>query len=141
MIKRSFSEMLLAILICMTVSISAFAVDIGDNKENSHVTRAEFAKYFAEMLRNKGLGDRYDDSAPFVDVGADSIYAKDVEMLYELGIINGDGNGVFRPDDYITYGEIAAMTTRLFVTDERCISQCCRRDRKCSYFKSRDCYD
>ena len=103
----------------MTVSISVFAVDIGDNKENSHVTRAEFAKYFAEMLRNKGLGERYEDSVPFVDVTADSIYAKDVEMLYELGIINGDGNGIFRPDDYITYGEIAAMTTRLFVTDER----------------------
>ena len=81
MIKRSFSAMLLAILICMTVSISAFAVDIGDNKGNSYVTRAEFVKYFAEMLRGKGLGERYEDSAPFVDVTADSRYAKDVEML------------------------------------------------------------
>ena len=47
-------------------------------------------------------------AAPFSDV--DGHWAADeLEMAYEVGIINGDGDGRFRPDDSISRGEFVKM--------------------------------
>lgn len=48
-------------------------------------------------------------ASPFSDVPADAWYAQDVADLREMGIINGDPDGRFRPDDPLTRAEAARL--------------------------------
>ena len=34
---------------------------------------------------------------------------KHINELYEMGVVNGDGNGNFRPNDKITRADVAIM--------------------------------
>lgn len=44
-----------------------------------------------------------------------------IEVLSDLDIVYGYGNGSFRPDGYITRGEVCAIITRTLVGDENCV--------------------
>ena len=50
----------------------------------------------------------------FSDVNNDSWYATDVYKCSEYCLMNGDDDGKFRPDDYITRAEATAVLVRLF---------------------------
>ena len=40
-------------------------------------------------------------------------YRENIEHLYRCGVINGDGNGYFRPKDSITRAEVATILCTL----------------------------
>lgn len=54
-----------------------------------------------------------DDTSVFNDI-IGHWAREDIEYLYEKGIVNGDGNGSFIPDGYVTRAEFVAMITRAF---------------------------
>lgn len=49
----------------------------------------------------------------FSDVAADAWYANDVRQAYELGIINGKGNGKFDPEGNLTLAEAITMACQV----------------------------
>jgi len=69
------------------------------------ITRIKFAKMLGSVIG----ADRISNSGiPFSDVDDDSD-AEYLKGLYALGIIKGDGNGNFCPDDLITLEEAASV--------------------------------
>lgn len=54
----------------------------------------------------------------FADVPAGASYAAAVEELAEAGIITGDENGHFNPNNTITRAEVAAMICRMMYGEE-----------------------
>ena len=50
----------------------------------------------------------------FADVPTDAWYAEAVNAMAKGGLVNGKGDGLFHPDDTITYGEFAAILARLY---------------------------
>lgn len=72
------------------------------------VTRAEFA---AMLARSLGLADTAEQSL-FADVPADGWYAGAVAAASKAGLIDGYGDGTFRPKERITREQMAAMIAR-----------------------------
>lgn len=72
-----------------------------------HMTRAEFA---AAVVRALGLEP--EATAAFSDVAADAWYAPYVGTASAFGIIQGFGDGTFRPGGIITRQEAAVMLAR-----------------------------
>lgn len=72
------------------------------------VTRAEFA---ALLVRGLGLSPAAAGNT-FKDVASGAWYARDVATAVAAGLINGYGDGTFRPEQVITREELAAMSMR-----------------------------
>lgn len=73
------------------------------------ITRAEVV---AVVNRLQGLSDAAKaagGATAYTDVPADAWYAGDVNLATQMGIITGDGNGLFRPDDQVKYEEAVKM--------------------------------
>lgn len=68
------------------------------------LTRAEFA---TAVLRLIGYGENYAGKAEFSDVKEEDWFYGSVASISALGIMKGDGNGCFRPDDPISMPEAA----------------------------------
>ena len=71
------------------------------------VTRGSFAIYIARLLGESEIGNV--EEAVFFDVSADSRTAHAVKILVERGIITGNPDGSFRPDEPITTQEAIKM--------------------------------
>jgi hypothetical protein len=71
------------------------------------ITRSQFAAMIARALELKPKG-----AYAFKD-GANQWYAKDVQALYEAGIITGYGDGTFGGGDKLTRQQAAAMIERM----------------------------
>ena len=85
----------------------------GSFKPNGHITRAEFAAILSRVFDITG-GDH--TSAVLKDV--DSHWAKrELEQLAKAGVINGYGDGTFRPDNTITREEMVVMLSRIVNLD------------------------
>lgn len=86
--------------------------DDGLYHPDANLTRQEFA---VMLWRAFGDGVDYDDvELPFTDAGQIGGWAKDaVCAMYRLGVVNGDGNGAFRPAASVSRQEAAAMLGRL----------------------------
>ena len=54
----------------------------------------------------------------FTDVNESEWYAESVESVYELGLMNGIGAGLFSPDTNVTVAEIITMTARARATHD-----------------------
>lgn len=84
----------------------------GDNDRifapKRNITRAEFA---ALVVRSLGLNELEADNT-FSDVAATKWYAGSVAAAAAAGIVQGDGNGKFRPDAQVSREELAAMVVR-----------------------------
>ena len=96
-------------------SYITFAVNSGiiktDDFDNfdRNATRAEVAYIFANVL-----GDiEIDNSTVISDVDENTKYGDSIKKLYSAGILEGDGDGSFRPDDSITRAEAAAILLRV----------------------------
>lgn len=85
---------------------------IGDNLFGigSNILRQD-----AAVLCYRTLGETGQTaSAPITDAEQVSGYAKEaVDTLYEMGLLQGDGDGRFRPLDSLSRAEAAALLTRL----------------------------
>ena len=65
-----------------------------DEKPDSSVTRAEFAKMIADLL---GISADYSSSDYFTDVPSNNPYSGEVGAVASLGIMNGVGGNEFCP--------------------------------------------
>lgn len=75
------------------------------------ITRAEFTSLVVQALQYESDGA---SNQVFADVPLDLWYSPDIQIAFEEGIIHGDENGLFRPDDLITRAEIATIIHRTF---------------------------
>lgn len=75
---------------------------------NQNITRAQFA---AIIVRALGLSDKGGIS-PFADVRADDWFAGAVAKAHEYGLLQGYGDGTFRPRNLITRQEAMAILRR-----------------------------
>ena len=74
------------------------------------ITRAEVV---AVVNRLQGLSDAAKaagGATQYTDVPSTEWYAGDVNLATQMGIISGDGNGLFRPNDQVKYEEAVKMT-------------------------------
>ena len=51
--------------------------------------------------------------APFTDVAEDAWYAQAVDIMYNLGLLQGDGNGNFNPDALIDHQQFMTILARI----------------------------
>lgn len=72
------------------------------------VTRGEFAKIVHGLATLSVNG-----TAKFSDVDAEDLYGSAILALADYGIINGYGDGTFRPEAYITRAEAVTIINRL----------------------------
>ena len=73
------------------------------------ITRAEAV---AVINRLQGLSDAAKAAggkSQYTDVKADAWYAGDVNLATQMGIVAGNGNGLFRPEDQVKYEEAVKM--------------------------------
>lgn len=83
--------------------------DDGGFHPQDALTRAELCQLVAVALQC-----RYPSNAsPFDDVDDDAWYAPAVIALYNRGMVQGDGNGKFHPEDTVSHQEFFAVMGRL----------------------------
>jgi len=79
-------------------------------------TRAEAAYIFSGSVSAKGL-PQINDIKP-ADVSSDTPYADSIILLYNAGILRGDGKG-FAPDGSLSRADACAIISRLILPAER----------------------
>jgi hypothetical protein len=82
--------------------------DDGGFKLDDTITRAEFAAVVCRMI---GLGNAAEADADdvFTDVPAGHWAAGYITMAYQAGIVEGNGDGTFKPDKDVTYEQVIKM--------------------------------
>lgn len=78
----------------------------GSVRPTESVTRSQMA---AIILRLKNTPESSTYSGVFTDVTSTAWYASAVQTAYDLGIINGYGDGKFGPEDPVTYEQVYKM--------------------------------
>ena len=73
------------------------------SRQADYVRRDEFAQMVVNMMGQADVAKTLENSVYFTDI-ADSPYNGAVNLLAQLGYISGNGNGVYNPNEYITYG-------------------------------------
>lgn len=117
----------ISILLCITLCIScvAFAsseydsaisrvcgvgimgnVEDGDFRADDTITRAEFTTVALRML---GVFSVSQAATSFLDVPSDHWASGAIAMASDMNLINGKGNGVFAPEDNVTFAEAAKI--------------------------------
>ncbi len=74
------------------------------------LSRAEMCALFVKALRYPLSGT---GTSVFSDVDAEIWYAPYIETMFRLGLVNGDGNGTFRPKDSISHEEFLTLLGRV----------------------------
>ncbi len=80
----------------------------GTFRPNGNITRAEMAAIICRVIGKEEVGS-VKTATDFDDVEEDSWASGYIKVASDAGIINGDGNGSFRPDDDVTYEEAIKM--------------------------------
>ncbi|NOU87227.1 hypothetical protein GC102_15745 [Paenibacillus sp. LMG 31460] len=78
----------------------------GTFRSDAQVTRAEVAQMFYNLLKNQEVNT---SGIQFADVSENAWYAKAVNTLASLGIINGYEDGTFAPNKAITRAEFTII--------------------------------
>ena len=87
--------------------LKALGIIAEDVDASETVTRGKAAFYVARMMGTTYTNTQY--KGVFADVPQSNEYALAIETLADLGIVSGDGNYNYRPDDNLTYYEAACM--------------------------------
>ena len=66
----------------------------------------------ATVVNSNGFEKQKTYNNEFTDVPASEWYASEVKNAYELGLMNGNGDGTFRPDGSISIAEAVALASR-----------------------------
>ena len=85
-----------------------FGYPDGSFGPDRNMTRAEAAQMFYNLLKNKNV----DAEPAFDDVPEGAWYATPVNVMAELGIVNGVGDDKFEPNREITRAEFTTMAMR-----------------------------
>ncbi len=124
-LKKTFLPLCIVFILTLSI-VNSFAMDelqydysqqLTEEKSEGNVTRGEFTEYLSNFLRKKGILINCENELAFSDIALTHPYYKDIIYLKRLSIIKGVGNDKFRPDDNITFQEVAAMFSRIFLTD------------------------
>lgn len=87
----------------------------GSFRPEANVTRGQFASYLVRALGQEDEAQKLQRakfSGGFSDVAAGHVFAGDIRMAQETGIIKGFNDGTFRPENPILRNEMAAMIVR-----------------------------
>lgn len=76
-------------------------------QQNTAIGRGQFVSLLCEAMGYTTLG--YENKQVFNDVPPASAYADAIRAAYDMGIINGSGDGNFYPDRAVTLNEAAKM--------------------------------
>jgi len=135
-ISKIISLLLVFILVCPLINVTAFAEDthtidtysynllkglgatnegIDTSNENATVTRAQYVYMLAKLM---GYKDQpINDANPFTDV-EDGIYSGAIYYLRSLGIVNGVSADKFDPDGYVSLEVAYVMSLRAMDYDD-----------------------
>ncbi len=143
--RKLISWLLCAALICsvLPVGVSAAFTDIPDQdtalaagvlqsmgivsgvadglySPQTKLTRAQFCVFMVHTLGLKEQVNTYAQKALFRDVKPGNWYTGYVNLAYSNNLLSGYGNGLFGPDDPLTYGQTATLLLRLlgYTSDE-----------------------
>ena len=94
--------------LCVYQILSGF--EDGSFRPKDTLTRAQFCAMIASAL-NLPAGRR----EQFSDVDADAWYARAVLALADMGFISGYGDGSFRPENPVTFQEMAVILDKMAV--------------------------
>lgn len=86
--------------------------DDGYIHPTDNINRAEVAAIFFRLLKEDVRQANLTDTHSFNDVDADMWYNTSVATMAKMGIVTGDPDGSFRPEDSITRAEFAAIAAR-----------------------------
>lgn len=92
----------------------------GQLHENDPVTRAQIVVLLYRSLTSDSKS-AISDISPFADIANETWYYDAVTVLSSAGIINGC-DGLFRPNDTLTYGQLIAILTRFVEPKEATMS-------------------
>lgn len=81
-------------------------------KPEGNITRAEVATIFFRLLNDETRDEYMSTENSFDDVADGAWYNKAVSTLANMGIVKGDENGKFNPNNPITRAEFAAIAAR-----------------------------
>ena len=94
----------------------------GDEEGNLHledtVTQAEFAELTRRLVQMENWTTS-EERTEFSDVRMSDWYYNAVYRMYDLGVINGDGNGMFRPEAPVSTIEAAKMLIAILAMARR----------------------
>lgn len=79
-----------------------------ESNENAYVNRGEMAQIIVNMMNQEDVALSLIDSNYFTDI-ADNPYRGAINLLYEMKIISGSGNGLFEPSRNVRYAEACKM--------------------------------
>lgn len=86
--------------------------DIDLLSRQGYLTREQAAALFVRCMGALAEPELADEAVPFTDAqGRPSSGV--IAMAARLGLMRGDGNGTFRPDDAITYAEVMTVLLRI----------------------------
>ena len=78
------------------------------------ITRAEVATIFFRMLTDDARSENWSQTNSFTDVASTEWHNNAISTLANMGIISGDPDGSFRPDDSITRAEFTKIAVGFF---------------------------
>ena len=84
----------------------------GASGRNMPLTRAKAVQAIFRLLTPDSLKKVYSESGVFVDVSADDWHSVFVNTLQKSGVVAGCGNGLFKPERFLTWGEMVTLFTR-----------------------------
>ncbi len=82
------------------------------------VTRAQLAALICKMLGKADEAASLAGATKFTDVVKDAWYTGYINYAVANGIIIGDGNGCFRPDDFVKYEEVVKVVVCVLDLDK-----------------------
>lgn len=82
----------------------------GTYQPGGQLTRAQLCAMLVQAMGYWCWSDQ--NAAPFSDVSSDDWYADVAKILYNLGLVKGDGNGLFVPDTKIDYEQFVTLLMR-----------------------------
>ena len=91
-----------------------FGYDDGTIRPNHNITRAEVATIFYRLLTDRARAVYGTDVNSFRDVSSGSWYNEAVSTFSSMGILNGYGDGTFKPNEPITRAELTSIAVRFF---------------------------
>lgn len=86
----------------------------GTVQPGGNITRAEVATIFFRLLTDEARNLYWSQTNDYIDVPADAWYNNAISTLSNMGILEGDGDDTFRPDDYITRAEFTKIAVSFF---------------------------
>ena len=84
----------------------------GSYQPEKVVTRAEMAKLLVVALGLDAGASLLEGTSSFDDVATTHWATGYIAVAVQYGLIKGDGDGNFRPDDTVNYAEVATMVLR-----------------------------